>query len=143
MTAAIAIGPADVAIREAVAGDVPFVLNSWLQSFARAPFARLVPVDAYWRGHHELVLSVLGRSETRVACSPTDTDAIMGWSVTAPGVVHYVYVKFPYRRLGIARRLLAHVPEAARYTHATPVLASLPVPRGWQWDPYPAFGAST
>lgn len=139
MTAALAIGPADVAFRPAGQADVPFVLNSWLQSYARAPLALAVPREAYWRGHHDLVLAILGRCETTVACAPSDPDAIMGWATTWAGGVHYVYVKFPYRRLGIARRLLEHLPERSRYTHQTAIVASLPVPREWEFDPYPAW----
>ena len=142
MTAALAIGPADVAFRRAAPNDLPHVLQSWLTSHSRSPGWRHMPRAVYWRGHHDLIIGILARSDTTVACAPTNPDAILGWVTTAGEVLHYVHVKPVYRRLGIARRLLEHLPERCRYTHKTAIVSELPVPSLWQFDPYPAFGVT-
>jgi GNAT superfamily N-acetyltransferase len=59
---------------------------------------------------HRTIERVLDRPETTaiVACDPDDPGFLFGHIVgVLPEVVHYVYVKAPYRRTGIARGLFA------------------------------------
>jgi hypothetical protein len=52
-------------------------------------------------------------------------------------VVHFVAVGAPYRRNGVARRLLAPALERPRvvYTQRTLLAKHLPIPAGWTYDP--------
>lgn len=117
--------------------DWPFVLSSWLRSYHDRPSespAVDVPNELYFAdaGQHGIVTSIFNDVDTRivVACSEDDWRAIFGWAAfgpTEPATLHYVYVKSPYRKLGVARALLSRLtdepqPETIHCTHWTRAL---------------------
>ena len=57
-----------------------------------------------------------------VAHPEGDEDTILGWTCAELDVLHYVYVKAPFRRLGIARTLLGRYKPLTTCTHWTPVI---------------------
>jgi GNAT superfamily N-acetyltransferase len=97
-------------IRRAVARDVPFLFRSWLRS-ARRDHPHIP--DQVWYYQHHLILEDLWvdpTAEWLVACDTTDPSFIYGF-VAAQGtntipMIHYVYVRSKFRRLGIGRALL-------------------------------------
>lgn len=137
---------AEVVLREARDSDTAFLISSWLRSFAASKLALMADSDAYFRGYKPIVLAALKRSRVLVACQKADPDAIVGWVAVEPGDVprlHYVYVKHPFRRFGIAKRLVAPLLGAAvTYTHETPVLRRLRVPEGWTYNPFAFFAGA-
>jgi hypothetical protein len=74
----------------------------------------------------------------RVACLPDAPDVILGYLVREGHIVHWAYVKKPFRRLGILRALAAGVPPDFLYTHRTidaePIVRRFPQS---SYDPYP------
>jgi predicted RNA polymerase sigma factor len=58
---------------------------------------------------------------TTVARSRLDDDVLMGWVCSEPGVLHFVYVTKPWRRMGLATSLLsaAKLEPGAKATHYT------------------------
>lgn len=154
-------GPLDTLIlRAGEAADWNRVRTDWQLSYATSVFAeQLSPPSVwtkgkagpvYWNWQTAIVSRLLKRATLMVACWAEDIRTIVGWSVTeAPNVLHYVFVSRgpridstlePYRRLGIARRLIAHVAERADvvYTHRSRFCARLPIPSTWTFDPRPA-----
>lgn len=124
-------------IRPATASDLPFILDSWCRSFRDSPYAGVIRNDDFHRVQRSTIAGLLGRgARVLVAAEPT-TGRILGWLAhEGTELLHYAYVKRPFRRLGVARRLL----EAAglsrgRYTHRTHCdwLGDR-----WTWDPVPA-----
>lgn len=84
--------------------DLPFVISSWLRSH---------PGDA--TRHRPLVILLLASATVRlVAVDPEDPSHIMGWIVggltgTEHGetpVIHYSFVKFAFREMGVFTALL-------------------------------------
>jgi GNAT superfamily N-acetyltransferase len=72
-----------------------------------------------------------GREASRVtiAVSATDPDQIFGYIVSEPGVVHYLFVKETFRRMGIGKALLTSALDddcEFIYTFRTPVCRQLP-----------------
>lgn len=108
--------------------EINFCLSSWKKSFREAnPNVR---TDAYYLAQGVVCDEILQRFPTLLAARNPD-GVCLGWicaeaTPDAALVVHYTYVKSPYRRLGIAKNLLsaaldAH-PEAGEafiYTHKT------------------------
>ncbi len=90
--------------------DVHFILNTWLKSYNTSDFARGIPASIYFNHHKNLILSILLHKHTGVSivCSKDDTSHIVGYSVynTAAPIVHYIYMKQAWRRLGIGSKLL-------------------------------------
>ena len=114
MSESDALDPALVAYRAAVPEDVNFILNSWLKSHRKAKIPATMNDRAYFRLWHTLARRIIeraltGRVTVLVACSRECPDQILGWSAyeRAKNTLHYVYVKHPYRRWGLARTMLA------------------------------------
>ena len=116
-----------IAVRQGVTADVPFIFSSWLKSYrANSPFARSVSERIYFDREHAIIERILARGRTLVAHVEGDPDTILGYLVAEqfaiPAVAHWLYVKGPWRRAGIASKLV----EASgldmadcHYTHQT------------------------
>lgn len=137
-------------LRPAIADDMAYIRHSWVASFVerdergrRSPLVDALGIEAVLAHHRAVCDRLLARSQVMVAGLEQGGDAICGWTVTEGGEVpriHYVYVKRRWRRLGVARALLAPFLEGpAVFTHRTPVLAALALPKDWSFDPYLAF----
>ena len=88
--------------------DVGYILSSWLRSDSHTYRARECG-RIYSFEYHKILAQFLQRKPhptVRVCCLPDDEDAILGWSITEPDCVHYVYVRKELRRQGIASKLL-------------------------------------
>lgn len=104
-----------IAYRRATREDMPFIVDSFLESFRTSHAAGLICMDD-WRVVMTRQLSLLlARTgvEIHVAYHPGDTDRVAdlyGWVAVErsdPGpFVLYCYVKQAYRRLGVGKALL-------------------------------------
>lgn len=125
-----------MAVREALQTDAPFILSSWFESYWKNHARRTgINYEAYRAHQDALIKALIVRSKVYVAYPSHLPDEIVGYSVLEGNVLHYVYVKSVYRRMGVATGL---VRKAARiYTHA----AEKPGRRfaeslGLQFNPY-------
>jgi GNAT superfamily N-acetyltransferase len=116
------------------------IYATWLRSYkSSSPRAKNIPRDVFFAEHHDVIAGILDRSTTEVklAVLPDDPDVVLGWAVTEPGIVHYVYVKHMLRRHGLATALLAHVQRPFTYTHWTYVVHDLEkYTEGCTFNPY-------
>jgi GNAT superfamily N-acetyltransferase len=140
-----------LAYRPAVAADMPLVVGSWLDSFRTAHAAGLIAMDD-WRAVMEpQIEKLLARpgAVVFVAHRPGE-DAehradLYGWIAAEPDIalVHYVYVKHSYRRMGLARGLLGaagiKLAEPFEFSCKTAVVRELQrkIPRA-RWNPLAA-----
>jgi hypothetical protein len=116
-----------IAIRNGLEGDVPFIFNSWLNSFRKGSFTRFVDNKIYFTEQHKLIERLLKRCEVKMACDPNDPSSICGYMVyeRVEGIlcVHYAYTKQTFRGMGICRQLLKNIDHdfnnAAICTHNT------------------------
>lgn len=109
--------------RPAVESDLNMLLSDWLKSYRRSEFARDMTNAVYFRGHEPLVKSALSRSQVICAVNPEDPWHVFGWICFEPSslpVLHYLYVKEPFRNYGIGAALLLHLgSETFAFTHKT------------------------
>lgn len=99
-----------IKLRAATTDDASLIYSSWLKSNRDSGFAKDVGTDRYFNNHKQLVADIVNRAGAIVACNPDDPTTIYGWICVErlPAevlVVHYVYVKYTFRQLGVARRL--------------------------------------
>lgn len=89
-------------------GDRHFVSRGWASEMRRAEFSRHVPPAVYWPCQHEMIRRILEVSTTLIACDPNDPSHLYGCIVLQgePPIMHWLYVKGPYRRLGLATELV-------------------------------------
>lgn len=127
MTPATA-GPA-VQLRPVELGDVALVMSSWLSSYRDGPVGRLITDSVFYSETRPIVQALVSRCPPVVACDPANPDSIYGWAcgerVGGALVVHFVYVRQPWRGWGIARQLVAalgYQPGEKLYaTHVTSI----------------------
>ena len=97
-------------IRTATPSDMVFVASSWRSCYRSSHFAGPIPMDLYNSLYRDIISRVLARRDIQVRVSAKDED-IFGYVVFEHGVLHWLYVKDPYRRLGCARALF----ESAKF----------------------------
>lgn len=115
-----------IAIRIMEPGDKNFILSTWLRSYKHSSsFAKRITNSIYYFFHHNIVTNILERPDTKVtvACNPQDPNVIYAYLVQGgfedQVVVHYIYVKAPFRGLGIAGRLAEEIPAKFVFSHWT------------------------
>lgn len=114
----------NVLIRHYVKSDINFIKASWLRSYRYGSlFAQGITNEIYYLFHAQLIVRLLDRgASVLVACDINDPNVVFGFLVSEPGVAHFAYVKRPFRRLGILRRLHEEsgLGTAFSYTHHMP-----------------------
>jgi hypothetical protein len=156
-----------VGFRDMVEGDRSFVMSSWLRGFhqagdwprrlgtSRCPLQTGDDVRTacgccrfthrrFFDEHGRVVEQLLARSKVVVACNPERPYQVIGYVVAEPGVLHWVFVKSPFRwdpaaehhpRIGTA--LLNELPDSVRSvrcSHWTKQAGRWP--RGLVYDPF-------
>lgn len=103
------------------------VYATWLRSYeASSLAAKNIPRDVFFAEHHKIIDAIMQRgASVRLAVLPDEPDVVLGWAVVEGPLVHYVYIKPPFRRHGMATALLADVKKPFVYTHWTHVLRDL------------------
>jgi hypothetical protein len=121
-----------VNIRDAKPEDLNFLLNSWLKSFKSSKWAGSISDKAYWPAYQETLSELLQRSQVRVAHPTTDEDQILAYIVSEElsgrTVVHYLYTKAVFRRMGLAKALLADVLNTNTFTYTFRTAAARWIP---------------
>lgn len=138
-----------IAYRRATEADFVFVVQSWLDSYRTAHAAGMIAMERWYLVMEPEVRAVLARPlcTAWVAHNPGGEQGsdVYGWLALelgeGPPLVFYVYVKHPYRRMGIAAGLLAHagvdVTREWHYACRTAVCAKLALGRA-RWTPLTA-----
>jgi len=111
-----------VRIRKADEGDISFIYSSWLKSYAAQNKDQ--PKITVYKMHREVVSRLLEDGITLVACMEDNPDQVLGWlcaqRIPKFLILHYCYVKAPFRRFGLARSLV----DAFEYRSGEPVALS-------------------
>lgn len=135
-------------IREGEAGDVNFVLNSWIKSYLPSIDAQAIPRHVYFDQHHALIEAALARGTLYCAVSKEDRSQIYGYLCAEPAAdakykaLHYLYVKHTYRGFGIAKALLKHAfeEELFSFSHRPQGRLSRLLNQHGHYNPYRFFG---
>ncbi len=117
-----------ISLRGPRADDLGFLMKSWLKSQGLSR-TRYDKSEGYWDAQKEVISRLFERSRIVVACGaeackchPTDPSShIVGYGVGelsstdigTEAVVHWIYVREPDRRKGVARAILARLRTGA------------------------------
>jgi hypothetical protein len=134
----------DFVVRPAEESDLNYVRKTWLTEHAQ----QASWIDAvgggrvYFEEHRRLRDEAIEHGAVTIACRPAVRDGICGFAVTEQrdgvDLVHFVFVKERWRRLGVAALLLRPLADGpAFYTHLTRMASGLSKPRTWSFNPYP------
>lgn len=129
-------------------GDHAFIKSSWVESFLdNGEGVKSLPGPLYFPRQRAWIDRQLKEKlpNWTVACNTGDENQILGWSLveelggSSGLVIHYVYVKEPFRRRGLAKLLLGPYESApVRHTHFndTPPARKLAKLYGSKFDPF-------
>lgn len=106
-------------VREATPEDMRFVHSSWHTSYWKLYARKSISGSVYKKEMDRLIDALVARSQVLVAFHETVPEEILGYSVIEGDACHAVYVKSPYRGVGIARGLVQG--KAKWYTSETDI----------------------
>lgn len=131
-------------IRPMLDTDLNFVLSTWLKSYYEEQKRNgskgvIYPKDdVFFQGHQAKIKEILKTAECSIATAPDDDSQILGWACFEKGIVHYIYVKQVFRKLGVAKRLMpAQVNSYSHHTRYSRYLNN-----GLTYDPYTFWGGN-
>lgn len=114
-----------ILIRPMAESDVNLVMNSWLKSFRDCSATWGASNAEYYAAQKAIIARLFRVSQVAVACDPEDHDQVYGWACWTPRdkevLVHYVYVKSLFQRMGVARELMKVVNPDSLSIYATHV----------------------
>lgn len=94
--------------------EIGYILKTWgREEFKNQP--RTYPGRLFYANFGAIMSELARRSECVVACNPEDINQIQGFAIGKPMpeqgvfVAHFVYVRPEFRRLGLAKDMLAHL----------------------------------
>lgn len=127
-------------IRAVQGDDIPFIYSTWLKSYRNDSGIGLSVRKSVFFENYRLILDkILQENTTKVlvACKPDEPNVIFGYLVADPSenVLHYVFVKEAFWRLGIAKSLFKQLfPSSGSVfiTHLTRTASSLEILSGYE-----------
>lgn len=136
-----------IRLRPATESDVPFIFNSWLRCNRHSTNTRGCENPVYFAQHHKLIEGLCKKAEIFIACNEQDVSQIYGYicyeRVEGLLVVHWIYTKESFRKLGIAKMMADKAgfkaDEAVLYTHRTFISEALEKKYIMVFNPYLAF----
>lgn len=99
-----------LAVRPMRESDIELITDSWLKSYREGNYG--VPHDEYFETQRRVIKALFRTSKVAIACDPDDADQVYGYIVWQPraagkSLLHWCFVKQPFRRFGVFRRLLS------------------------------------
>ena len=89
--------------------DESFVYSSWLKSYRNNKyFAHAMDNETYFQFHALIIDTLVKDNNLSILCSKDDEDQIYGFICNRPDnkVIHFIYIKYPYRKMGLGKMLL-------------------------------------
>lgn len=96
-------------LRPGTPADRAFIAKTWAETFRANPAEKRIEEGIFRRGVYRCIEAILERAIVRCAVPPSDDGVLYGYAVLEPGCIHMVYVRRVWRKMGLARRLLAGI----------------------------------
>jgi len=135
-----------VIIREVTDTDISFIYSTWLKSYRHGSYAADMSNDVFFSYHKEIIAKILDQSNTeiKILVNEDDHDQIYGYAVQSKvggrSITHFVYIKFSFRKLGLASRLVESMdlfPDTTNFiTHLPRGYKNLKAKYGLEYNPY-------
>jgi GNAT superfamily N-acetyltransferase len=95
-----------IELREPVPGDINFLLSTMLKGlYYGSKFWALVDQEAFFKNYEPFLKNLLIFNYVKIACLQEDPDVILGYSLYKNNILHFIFVKKSYRKLGIGKLL--------------------------------------
>ena len=128
-------------IRESVGKDLNFINRTWLDNYRYGSYIGKSTRNSIFYPEYQKILDrILYNSTTLICCYPEDTNVIFGFLSYEADIVHYIFVKEAFRRMGIATLLYKHANCPHIFTHKTimiePFIDTLILMNDLKYNPY-------
>lgn len=117
-------------------GDLNFIYSTWLKGlYYGCDWFRMIPEDDFFKHYHAFLDQLFGRPDiqVQVCCLNDDDDVILGYSVFERDILHWVFVKGSWRKIGIAKDIIPT--NIKTITHLTK-LGRILKPKEWDFNPF-------
>jgi ribosomal protein S18 acetylase RimI-like enzyme len=98
--------------------DLNFILGTWMESYFFFMPSR-PPKHIFAKEHSLLINKHLPHCDCLIACAEDDENQILGYIITEKEILHYIYVKGMFRKLGIGSKLMSKLNSEVVHTHYT------------------------
>lgn len=125
-----------ITIRNGQEDDRAFIMATWLRGlYYGNPWFEEIEKDNFMSKYHNIITNILSKPTTIIYMAVLESapDTILGYSVTEPKILHWVFVKEVWRRIGIAKRLIPETSDIC--THLT-ILGRKLKPQHMEFDPF-------
>lgn len=122
-------------IRDAEPTDYSFIMSTWLrgQYYGNTHY-RSMDKDAFFTAWHMKVSIILSNHvSAKVMCLDEDPDTIIGYAVYNDNMLHWVFVKRPFRKFGFAKEL---VPTGIDIVTSMTKMGKICMPESWTFNPF-------
>jgi len=93
--------------------DFNFILNSWLVSYRQSDEFKLVNNKQYFDSQPKILINIIQNPNTgiKIFCNKTDDEQIFSYAIYNKNekLIHFVYTKYNFRRLGLARKIVESI----------------------------------
>jgi hypothetical protein len=125
-----------IVIRSYRQEDRNFILATWLHSLRPDnPDFKKVRKFLFYNIYEPTIKKILENPKTdiKIACLYSDPNTILAYCVHQSNIIHYVYTKLAWRKLGIVKRM---VPSSANTASHITKLARKIIPKEIKYIPY-------
>lgn len=113
----------DFTVRNPVGTDLAFIYASFLESYRYdSVIGRHCKNHVFFEAYSYVIDQLLIKSKVLICCHPETPECIFGYLIYDGNLIHYVFVKKIFRRLGIAELLFKTAfgdNDALQYSHKT------------------------
>lgn len=96
-----------IQIRPPKPSDLNFIQSTFLKSMKReSSLGRSCSVRVFFKEFPQVIDHILARSKCILACYKHEPDAILGYLIFEPDIIHYAYVRDTCRGYELAKELL-------------------------------------
>lgn len=100
-------------LRYATEDDQNFIYSSWLKSYRNTEGPNRMSNETYYNNYKKLVKDLINKHSVLLVVNPEDTTQVYGYICYSMyqniPVVHYIYVKYTYRKLELAKYLVSSI----------------------------------
>jgi len=122
-------------IRTSNPDDQPFIYSTFLRSlYYGNSWFTLIKKDSFMKNYHRVVEALLQNSQIDVACLKEDPSVILGYVIHRANLLHFVFVKKVWRKIGIAKSLIPSKIDTV--THLTKQGILMLKKNNWEFDPF-------
>ena len=136
-----------ISLREGTPEDRTFVYATMLRGvYYGCPQMSLIPKAEFMSNYHQIVTNLLESPTAvlKIACLPDDPECIIGYALgDQRGILHFIFVKTAWRKLGVAKALLKSLGPVKWVTILTRVGERLIKQcRGLHFNPFAVLGGN-